>query len=256
MRASFALLPALLLAPGCIFGNSPADIWLVRYLFQDAEEAAPDCEYNYTENYIDGRWPEGTIDDPDSEWTYTYEYESNDILGFVQIETTRKKQAVLVAGGTVYPGSWDGESKEWVFEWTNESNSSETQEHEDGYFFTENTSSASTTTIRFNFDNRNFATGKSTSRSEDTYGWTEADEWDEEATGLYYGQSPSSYYLEHTQDEFEEVYNLADDNDCDEDFCALGYSVTCTSKGNFEATRTDYDEEAAFQYLSGVSTGG
>ncbi|MES2644971.1 MAG: hypothetical protein V4850_36125 [Myxococcota bacterium] len=234
---------ALALMTGC---SSPSGIWLVRVAY-DAD-AGVECESNITENFTDGHVPDADEPDNDSEWTYEQSTTGSDTLLFAQIETTAPNQAVLVWGGEVLPGEWDGET--WSFSWADTSGNEERSEHEDGYRFIESDEDTSEALVTLTFGKGGTASGNLTASSLLSSSWVESDEWDEDDIGGSSGAIPSSTYLVYDEDGDEYTqYNRADEQECDDDDCRLTVATECSGTNTFSATRTDFQDEDAYAHL-------
>lgn len=192
----------------------------------------------------------------DSEWTYTSTFDPSDSLGFAQVETTTKGGAVMVVGGVAYPG--EAVEDEWVFDWLDESTSTEQSEHESGYRFTTTTVNSTSGTIRLTIDGGGLAHGTYTSDGATRIEWNESDEYDQDVADQIgeRGQIPSSSYLVYDDGGGEPPqYNEFEENDCDSDTCELAVTEACSLGVVFDAERTDFNEEAAFNHLQTAGQG-
>lgn len=233
----------LALLTGC---TNPSGIWLVRVAY-DAD-AGVECEGKITENFSDGYVPEGEEPDNDEEWEYEQSITGSDTLLFAQVETTTPNHAVLVWGGQVLPGEWDGQS--WAFSWADTAGDEQRAEHESGYRFVESTEETSEVLVTLAFGEGGIATGNLTASSLSSQSWSESDEWDEDEIVGGSGEMPSTTYLvyEDDGDEYPQQ-NIADEEDCDDSDCRLTVSSECSGTNTFTATRTDFQDEDAYAHL-------
>ncbi|MDP2308165.1 MAG: hypothetical protein Q8P18_19250 [Pseudomonadota bacterium] len=237
----------LALLTGCI-GSDPSAIYLIRVIY-DAD-AGVECEGQISENFSDGYAPEADEPDDDSEWTYEQSSTGSDTLMFAQVETTAPDQAVLIWGGQVLPGDWDGTT--WTFSWADTHGDEERADHESGYRFIESTEESAEVVVSLTFGEGGTASGDITASSNNEMSWRESDEWSNDVEDLIggSGQIPSSSYLvyEDDGDEFAQQ-NESDEQECDDDDCELSVATVCSGSNTFGATRTDYSEEDAYAYL-------
>lgn len=259
------LLLTPLLLSGCGLGSG-AGIWLLTFVVDDETESV--CDTTIRENFTDGYVPGGGSS-PDSNWTYTETYDPPDALAFAQLETTVSGEAVLVYGGVAYPGV--GTKGSWTFTWADEESQGATEEHVSGYRYAVTSANSTSVTILMDMDGGNRATGSMKSDGTGDMSYEESDELDfdhddiDEVTDQYgmNGQIPSSSYLVYDNDDDDQVpqdnsFDEDDDNegdDCESGMCELSVTSTCTLSVNFDAERTDFQEEAAYAHLVGAGQG-
>lgn len=241
-----ALALALVLA-GC--GSDPSGIWLLDFPVHDQD---PECANQTGENFFYGQWP--IEDDATStDWTYEQTITYADELSFAQIETTADDEAILILGDTVVPGSWNKKSKKWSFTWTEDTSESSSETHSAGYTFSEWDDNSSVLEISFKLADDDHADGTSSASTVSRTTWTETDVWDAATTGVSYGQTPSSSYLESSDGLGTAIENTSSAADCEDATCTLWLQTSCTLNDTFSAVRTDFEEEAAYQDLADVT---
>ena len=236
------LLPALLLS-AC---SSPSGIWLLEVPWEDGGG----CETTISENFVDGYVPGQAAGDA-SAWTYADAYQGADSISFAQIETYGSGTAVLVVGTEAYPGV--KEDGGWVFTFEKETVQADWADHDSGYGWKTTQSVQSGATFTFTFEGADRAQVEVEGSSTDTLLWEETDEWDLEEVGVY-SQVPFEDYIVYDD---EDGYQREQENepltqDCVSEICQLEFKTTCSSSGEFTATRTDYDNSDYYDYLSGV----
>ncbi len=122
----FSMTMALL--TGCSGGAAdPSGIWLIQVAY-DAD-AGVACDSSLSENFEEGYVPEEE-EEEEGEWTFEQSVTGSDSLMFVQVETSTPDAGVLIMGGEVLPGTFDGTT--WTFAWTDSAGTEDRTEHEDG----------------------------------------------------------------------------------------------------------------------------
>ncbi|RME25371.1 MAG: hypothetical protein D6798_09135 [Deltaproteobacteria bacterium] len=234
----FASSLLVLLPFGCLGG--PDTIWL----FQVPYTTEPECQTDITHNFRDAYVP----DTPPGVWTDTEISEQSDQLVFAQVSQVDADTAVLVIGGEVWPGVRTDKG-EWEFTWTGVEDNRLAREHDAGYRYTEQAYLETEETITLSIDGK-VASGTWEIVSVDDETWTESDEWDSEV-GLSVGSIPSSLYLAYDEGGTEGIpqSNTRDDAECTDTTCQLRVVDTCSDSKDFEATRTGYDTEEAYDQL-------
>ena len=224
--------------PAC---SDPSGIYLLW--FQAADDAS--CTENISENFKDGSVPE---DDEDSPWTIDSEVVGADSLSFAQIVTTTGGDAVLLLGDAAFVGTSNGNV--WTFTWTEESSTTDREEHEDGYLFTAASTSSVSTTLVWPGPADTTGTASFSTWVEDA--WTESDEWGgsvAESIG-YSGQIPSDdYVFEDTEYGWAGVDNDGEEDDCESETCELTVVTACGYDVAFDAYETTYEDEDAYAHL-------
>lgn len=241
-----ALSLALLLV-GC--GSDPSGIWLLTYPVDGAGAA---CSDQTGENFFYGQWP---IDDGSAESAWTYEESATypDELGFAQIETTADDGAVLIIGATVLPGALNKKSGVWLFSWSAETSESSSETHSAGYTYSEWNDSSSLLEIRFTMSDDDHADGSVNSSTVSRTTWTETDVWDYANTGVNYGQTPSSSYLDASDGSGTAIENTSSAADCEDATCTLWFQTTCDADDTFTAVRADFEGDDVYGDLANVS---
>ncbi len=249
------LLGAAGLLAGC-GGSGIGGIWTLQLPY----EADTACVDTLSHNFLDAAEPEaGEIEDDG--WTEESTDSVSDLLMFVQIEETDKKDnAVLVMGGEAWPGFQTGKGR-WTFSWTGEEQSTDSISHESGYTFTSDLLALSEEQLVLTIDS-GIGGGTWELASSAEQSWTEPDSWAEEL-GLDPGQIPSAMYLVSTEEEGEAfggggaqpVVNTREGQDCDSSPCRLTVATVCDSSIPLTMTRTTYEDEEAYAHLIGSGQG-
>ncbi len=227
-----------LLPLGCFGGQET--IWLLQVPFT----TEPECDTQITHNFRDAYIP----DTPPGVWTDTELSEQSDMLVFAQVSELDADTAVLVIAGEVWPGTSTGKG-EWEFSWTGVEDNRLSHEHDAGYRYTEQAYFETNETITLAIDG-DVASGDWEVVSVDDQTWTESDEWDNEV-GMSVGDIPSNLYLAYDDGDAEGIpqSNYQDDVDCTDASCQLRVIDTCSDKKKFDATKTGFDYEDAYDQL-------
>lgn len=233
-----------LVTTGC---TGPSGIWLLDIPWQDG---GSDCNTEITDNFTNGYVP-GQDGGGASDWTYGDAYEGADSIGFAQIETYGDGSAVLVMGTVAYPGVQDADG--WTFAFQAEEQTADWADHNDGYGWKITNSSTTDTTYTFTMDSKNVATVEVEGEATTVELWEETDVWDIDQVGVD-TQLEFDQWLVYDDPDFgqEAQENNWEEADCEGDLCTLRFTTTCSSSGEFTATRTDYDNSDYYDYLSGV----
>jgi hypothetical protein len=240
------LLVLSLLASAC--AGDPSGIWMLQYTPSDGDDTT--CTTVGTENFTDGAFPEDEVGTTDGDWVYTESHTSSDVLFFVQIDVNAAGEGLLLLGDQAYPGTSDQGT--WTFSWTAEDTDSSRAEHVDGYHLTEDSAASSSTTFTFTPSGAT-ADGTMKSDTETVSSYGETDEWDPRDNDVYSGSIPSDAYLEDADG--YSIDNEYDADDCDGDTCSISVTETCSGTLPVVGTKTNYQDEDAYQHLMSAGQG-
>lgn len=240
-------LSAVFFFSGCLGG--PSGVWMIQYTPTETDEDP--CATTGTENFENGAFPEEEVGTVEGDWVYTETQTYSDVLLFVQIETSASGEAVLLMGTSAYPGTSDGGV--WTFAWDATESETSSAAHADGYLYSESASATLSTSFRIE-PKGDTASGSVTSSGSQEVVYTESDEWDPDQNDVYDGQIPSDAYLEN--EDGPPPRNAPDEDDCTGDTCQIAVATECSGSQSFTATRTDYADEDAYDYLMGAGQGG
>ena len=237
MRWTSLALGAALLA-GCS-QNKHESVWIITASPADD----PITLTVVTHNFTDASVPD-TFDPAD--WVVTDETLTSDAIftaQFVELDGDETHGALLIIGASVYPGV-EGEDGGWSFTWADFDNSEDNESHTSGYSFGTRSDGTVTTTITWLEDEKTkIASGTVSQSSDNTTIWTETDNFDPVATGIY-PQIPAGSYL--VDDLGYPVQNAPAADDCTTDPCTLQVSDTMSIDFAFTAVQTEYGDEDVF----------
>ncbi len=226
-------------------GCAPEEtIWLLQVPYN----TEPNCQQDITHNFSGAYIP----DTPPGDWTETEQSAQSDALYFVQISRSDADSAVMVLAGEVWPGVSAGDG-EWEFAWTGIEDTRASREHDEGYRFTQQTYLETAETITLAIDG-DVASGEWSVVTVVDETYTETDEWDEEV-GMFSGDIPSASYLAYDDGDVDGIpqSNIYDDSDCSDSTCQLRVVDTCVDNRDFEATKTGFDYEDAYDQLEAAT---
>lgn len=232
---------ALAALAGCV--KEPEGLYVV-FLDPPGEVT---CTTEMSEDYEDDRTQDGG--GGSSEWTYTTTVDQSGSAFYFELIPLADGTWVLNYGGELIPGTDEGGGS-YKFQWESFLETTETEDHRDGYAFVYKTSASTTTTVNIDRDAKGYLTGswKTTGVNEER--WREDDRWDPADNDLYSTQIPSDQYL--FDGDGDPVVNDPETTDCSQDECFIVLTTTCDDSAGFEAVRTD--PETAGDFLLPANT--
>lgn len=224
MRHAHLIGLAALALGGC---NNGSDFWSGTWLVQrtDAEvTSTSDC----TENYDEAQCPTGDIDLEESPWTYTYEFDSNDGLEWVEILLGLEGNYFLIIDDLTLPGTVneDGDTLTFTFEEFEDVN--DVEMHEDGYTYGYVMNATGTETWTFSRDDEDMVSGSRTLSFTSDERYYETDEWNDEDVSIFGSQMPAYDHLENTagEEEPDGRENTAEEGECSGEQCEITLADT------------------------------
>lgn len=224
----------LVLLGGC------APVWGTWMFTREVTLATGDeCLDSISHNFVGAYEPITAGDDP--AWTDTDTGEYSPEIFFARVEQTGDGAVFITGTGEALPGTRQ-DSGDWLFYWTNLTNSSEDTAHTTGYTYSHTGESTDTFRVQGTFTGDTFE-GTWEQESSDYDTWTESDTWSDEAAATVgtTGAIPASTYLLVIDGTGAEVSasNAQATYDCGKTGCTLTVSSSC-----------------AYRYtLTGVATG-
>jgi hypothetical protein len=180
------------------------------------------------------------------DWTYTDTTTGSDTIQFGQIvKVAGEDDAFLIMGGTAIPGQKAGGI--WTFQWDDNTQDTEREQHTSGYFNEDFSSSTSTTTISMDLSGGT-ASGTASSQRTQVRRVTESDTWDSGTIGGT-NISPSTY-LEYPDGGY--VSNDPGLADCSAD-CFYEVTNTSNTTNAFTAEKTKYSDEDVMSTVGSAS---
>jgi hypothetical protein len=234
MRPMFPVLLAML--PGCaMFSPQWEGVW---FLDVPTLENA-DCDPVIDENFDDAEVPEF---DFDSDWTVIDETTLSNSAYFVEIVAGKGNQVFAILGDEVFPGTADKNLLQ--VSWTGTTDATYSEEHDEGYEFSLDQLSETTTKMTLVKGEKGLASGTYTIDTVASVAYAESDRWRPQDVGLTYSQMPSSSYLTG-----DAPVNIANEANCANNDCELTIDQACSGEVQFAATFAGKYENGMFDTL-------
>lgn len=228
-------------------------LWSV--LFADPEGDGGDS--TCTENWNDTTCDDGETNDTGggSDWVYDGDYSASRNGSQIAVLGGGGDVMFLVIGGVLVEGVRTEGGFKFEAEGMVEEN--QTSSHPPaGYSFTRKNSSTSKTTITLNVGaDGGTLTGNVRTVFNSDRTFTESDEWDNEASGNYYGNI-QDYVYSYLNTRDEDITNYADDDTCSGSTCEVKITSSGTQTQAFTGTWIQTDVESAGDLVQNRTTRG
>ena len=221
-------------------------------IYEATEFCGETCTEKINHNFTSA-YQQGGDGEVVSDWEYGTAFQDADAIVFGQLTTTTKGSGVLVIGDQAYEGDLEGDV--WSFKWEESTESADWQNHYTGYGYAEYIETDYAVDITLTLDTKDSGSGDMKSTDETTYTYMEVETWTDEAVSAIggTGQIPVGTWLVVDDPETGATYTASNDfetADCAESVCEVAQTLGCEREVEFDATRTDYEEEAAYGHLS------
>lgn len=227
------LMLAMMMTTGCKGPGSWEGIWMVQLPYAEDDECLPDIK----ENYKDASEADEE-DEEEGDFTEETTTKVSDSVFFVQV-LEQGGQVYVIWDDTPYVGTVEG--KTLTASWTTSVKNETVAEHVEGYDYTFDESSESTTTLTFTRGEKGVVTGTVETKTKATFEWVEDDEWDAGNVGFQSGRIPAGSWL--VNDDPGGTQNTADGDECDGGECELEVTYDCKDSVDVQVFYAgDHDE--------------
>lgn len=228
-----------LMAAGCNGPGSWEGIWMIQVPVVESESCDPDIDHNYKDASV----PEEVDFEGDPDWDVDYDTKVSDAVFFLQV-LEQGGDVFVFYGDTPYYGTVDG--KTLTASWTDFVDSEVSEAHDNGYEYTADERSESTTAFALTRDG-GVVTGTYDFQVKTTLDYVETDEWTPNDVGFQQGQMNgiAGVYLEN--DAPGGTQNGANDDDCDGGECELSVKYNCTTSTPIQAFFAGDHDEGMFE---------
>lgn len=230
-----------LLSSGCgMFAPKWEGVWFVEVPVMDPSA----CVVSADENFDDAELFEPDV--ATGPWTYVSESASSQGAFFVEVLNGKDGEVFVVVGDEVYPGTAD--KKLLQVEWTGSTDDLSSQEHEEGYLYSQSVVAEVLEKLTLVNPTAGQATGTMQVTSTSVQEWYETDRWRFNQIGISYSQMPSTSWLTGNR-----ASNLLDSLECADDDCHLRVETSCDGQIDLTASFAGKYENGMF---SGIEDAG